>query len=204
VPENAARKKRARLLSRITGMPYAACITYLDRHRDRPHLLWSAEDLQRFGRPVGIITRPVLPGPWGVQRSAFNDLPYAIGFSYGSTGRPDARIGTHYAIPGQDQPDPGPLWMELANFATRRTAPQTRERDIAVAWRRDTFSRHRHALEAAPGETVEVLLCGNPIIATRLSLDGLEVIEIHHDDATIVCCGAEGLAEIARLDYLTI
>ncbi|WP_127355020.1 hypothetical protein [Actinacidiphila soli] len=64
MPENAARKKRARALAQSMGISYTAALRRLNaRPAMARRLLGPGEAATRFGRPVGIIAQPSPPRP---------------------------------------------------------------------------------------------------------------------------------------------
>ena len=183
MPENAARKKRAHLLSKATGAPYTASLNILAKRPDlAQHILWPGDWLQRIGRPVAVISAPTFPGPRVQGCSAHDNQLYEIRLSYGPISRPEAQISTTYPLADNIHPE-SQLRMKLAAFASRHPTPQTTPQA-----QRDHFNHQLQALETAPLEPSEVMLCTLPTPALRLRLAGFEALEIHHDDAIILYC----------------
>ena len=101
MPENAARKKRTRLLSEATGAPYAASLSILAKRPElAQHILWPGDWLQRIGRPVAVISAPTtFPGPerLDLTRTENPHLAFGHGAHY-CLGAPLARLEARMAI----------------------------------------------------------------------------------------------------------
>jgi hypothetical protein len=191
VPDNAARKKRAHMLSHAMGVPYTAARRALDSGSSpaAAFLMGPGDAFRRFGRPVGVITYPDLPWPMLDGTDGRGDQLTGIRLRYGSRHRTDALMLTDCPLPGKE-----PYAFLLTNGFHNFVARHLRDRGIV----REPDRHISVLMEAAPRETVGVMLDGALVTAVRIRAEGCEGIEMPYAGGSIVYCGQEGTSDDVR------
>lgn len=190
MPDNAARKKRAHMLSRAMGVSYTAALRALD-HGSSPaaqRLMGPGDAFRKFGRPVGIVAHPVLPWPMLVGTEGREGRLTGIRLRYGARARLDALMLTHSPLAGRE-----PYAFLLTNGLRNFVATHLRDQGIV-----HEPGRVDVLLETAPRQPVEVMLDGEPVTAVRIRVEGCEAIEIPYAGGSIVYCGREGTSDGMR------
>jgi hypothetical protein len=191
VPDYAARKKRAHMLSRAMGVPYTAALRALDSGSSpaAARLMGPGDAFRVFGRPVGVIAHPVLPWPMVDGTDGRPGRLTGIRLRYGPNHQTDALVLTDCPLPGIE-PYAFLLANGLHNFVARhlraRGGDREPDRDI------------RLLIDAAPREAVDVVLDGAAVAGVRVRVEGCEGIEIPYAGGFIVYCGQEGTSTAMR------
>lgn len=195
VPENAARKRRSRELARQRGIPYTRALKILG---------WARQQLKQsyvnFGRPVGIITEPSLSGPHFSTAFGYGERLSHLWLRYGDrSGPPDAFIGTHHPLPG-DEPDTGLLVEGLHNLILQheRYSSDGAPSGLDPDERHNLTLRVQHAVKTAPREAAEARFHHGRWPCVRVRVGGFEALEIPYGDGSIVYCGLASLSDTVR------
>uniref|UniRef100_A0AAU1HN78 Transcriptional regulator n=1 Tax=Streptomyces sp. NBC_00180 TaxID=2903632 RepID=A0AAU1HN78_9ACTN len=200
VPENAARKRRARELAQRTGVPYTAALRLINAGRVPPEV--RLQELQRayarFGRPVGIITGPSLPGPRLMGAEGFGERLSQVWLGYGQLPF-DAFMVTSRPLPGSE-PDTGLLVGGLHSYIAQheRYSGNLNPNDLLHNRDHDLVERALDAAQAAPREEAEARFNDGMRPCVRVRVGEFEALEIPYEDGSIVYCGPVHLSETVK------
>ncbi|MCW7947025.1 hypothetical protein AAW14_34995 [Streptomyces hygroscopicus] len=199
MPENAARKRRAREIARSRGIPYTAALRILDRRSPVSALrpLESGQAFAHFGRPVGIIAEPSLPGPFLVGTEGIGTRLREVTVDYGPTRLPIASVLTSRPLPGEER-DTLALVTALHNFVAAHdrdpSDPGSEDQH------HDRIVRALRAVEAASSEPATARFRDVVRPCVRVRVGAFEALDIPYEDGSIVYCGPLALADTVRFD----
>ncbi|WP_367318142.1 hypothetical protein [Streptomyces sp. HUAS ZL42] len=202
MPENAARKRRARELARRLGIAYTTALRMVGG--GAPPAGWAQQKLKQayadFGRQVGVIAEPSLSGPHLMGTEGYGERLSHVWLGYGDRpGRPDAFIGTHRPLPG-DESDTWLFVTGLHNFMAQHEwhSGDRAPGDLNPDGSHDLTVRALHAVQTAPREAAGARFHDGLWPCVRVRIGGFEALEIPYEDGSIVYCGLASMSGTVR------
>lgn len=156
-----------------------------------------SQALAFFGRPIGVLAHPVLPGERFAEESSSDGHPYSIDIAYGlETDKVVVRTIRQLPATQRIQPIHN-LLGALASFAAN--AQMTRENRFGPEF----INEHLARAGQVDAVDTEISVAGRMLPARVLRVDSYQAIDVKYEQEIIVCLARAGAIDEISLDILS-